>query len=351
MTSTNINLRYRKRTQDSVWYNFLPIMEKYDIKVTRGWVKRLIKIICSEWRIKRESIGIIAAARASMYFDGHWSSVSFEDVVNLAKNGTDIIFIEKADIIEVLSEFADKYGIALVNTIGYLTDYGQDLIQAASKAGAHVAIITDYDIYGLHMASKIPAKIPRIAIDEETLQYFGLNKADKSLAISAEPGLRNLDFLSRFENVIDRRFLKHQKIEIDAVLAKVGGERLWEYVMHKLIQLFPNRNYNRAISMPAVETLYPEPLQRLLSKANAYVSNVVNAEEDAIRKELENVEGMIDVNEKKEEIHKRLQEKVDSDKELKTIVKKAEELIESTALDDVEVVEEEEDDEEDDNKE
>jgi len=39
---------------------------------------------------------------------------------------------------------------------------------------------------------------------------------------------------------------------------------------------------------------------------------------------------MIDVKEKKEEIDKRLQEKVDSDEELKDIVEKAEELIKSS---------------------
>ncbi len=46
-------------------------------------------------------------------------------------------------------------------------------------------------------------------------------------------------------------------MEIDAVLEQVGDERLWEYIMGKLIELFPTRDYNRAISMPAVETLYP----------------------------------------------------------------------------------------------
>jgi hypothetical protein len=42
---------------------------------------------------------------------------------------------------------------------------------------------------------------------------------------------------------------------------------------------------------------------------------------------------MIDVKKKKEEIDKRLQEKVDSDEELKDIVEKAEELIKSTVND------------------
>jgi hypothetical protein len=37
-----------------------------------------------------------------------------------------MLFIEKADICEVLTPFAKKYGVALVNTVGFLTEYGQD---------------------------------------------------------------------------------------------------------------------------------------------------------------------------------------------------------------------------------
>ena len=64
--------------------------------------------------------------------------------------------------------------------------------------------------------------------------------------------------MNAFEHV-DKEFLQHRRVEIDAVLHEVGTERFWEYIMKKLIQLSPTRNYNRVISMPAVETLYPKP--------------------------------------------------------------------------------------------
>ena len=57
-----------------------------------------------------------------MFFDGEWKSVSFDAISDLAPQGTDILFIEKADICEVLTPFAKKFGIALVNTIGFLTE-------------------------------------------------------------------------------------------------------------------------------------------------------------------------------------------------------------------------------------
>jgi hypothetical protein len=324
-------IAYRKRTQDSVWYNFLPIMENYNIKVTREWVKRLIRKICAKNGFSRESIGIIAASRASMYFDGRWSSVSFEAVNELAKHGADMLFIEKADIIEVLSEYADKYGVALVNTIGYLTEYGKDLVQAAHRAGGHVSMISDYDLPGFHMVSKVPGLI-RIGIDEETLRYFGLEKKSP-LTIKYVPNLKNLQWLSAFENsVVDKEFILREKIEIDAILAQVGAERLWENIMQKLISLFPTRNYNRAISMPSIETLYPTDMQNLITRANTYISNLVSSEEQEIMEGLENVKGMIDVIEEKKKIKERLQKRVAEDEELKTIAKKADELIRTTGL-------------------
>jgi Protein of unknown function C-terminus (DUF2399) len=142
-------------TQSSVWYLFIPIMEKYGIKATRKYVTRLIKGLCEELDVTREVIGIIASPRAVMYFDGIWTSVSFDNVSSLASQGTDVIFIEKLDVVEVLTDYADKYGIALVNTIGHLTEYGKDLIEASNESGAHVAILTDYDASGIKIASEV----------------------------------------------------------------------------------------------------------------------------------------------------------------------------------------------------
>ena len=232
---------YKDRwTQDSVWYNFQPVLQKHGITVTRKHVKKLIRKVCDALHTTREALGIFAGARATMYFNGEWSSVSFDAIGELAGNGTDVIIIEKMALVQVLSTYADKYGIALVNTTGYFTEYGKKLMRAAESTGGHVIIITDYDMNGLHIASKARG-IPRIGIDEETLDYFGLTKAPP-LTLSYEPNLKIRDFLSNYENVIDRKFLEHSRVEIDAVLAAVGSERFWEYIIHKLKTLFPNRD-------------------------------------------------------------------------------------------------------------
>jgi hypothetical protein len=63
------------------------------------------------------------------------------------------VFIEKEGVPEVLTEYADKYGIANVNTRGYLTEYGKDLMTVAKKSCANIAINTDYDLTGINIAS------------------------------------------------------------------------------------------------------------------------------------------------------------------------------------------------------
>src|SRR4029453_10320236 len=110
-------------------------MKKNGIKETRGYVKRLVKEICEGMGVTRESLGIFAGVRAELYFSGTWTSVSFDNVKSLADKGTDIIFIEKEGISEVLTEWADKYGLAMVNTRGHLTEYGKDLMNAAKISG------------------------------------------------------------------------------------------------------------------------------------------------------------------------------------------------------------------------
>jgi hypothetical protein len=159
-----------------------------------------------------------------MYFQGNWSSVKFDDVKSLARNGTDILFIEKMGIVEIFTEHADKYGIVIVNTQELLTEYGKDPMKEAQRQGGHVAILSDYDDHGLLMASKVP-DIPRIGIDEKTFRYFGLSR--EALSIEDQQRLVNYRFLDLFDDkTIDKEFVKKRRVVTDAVLEQVGDERL-----------------------------------------------------------------------------------------------------------------------------
>ena len=310
-------------TQDSVWYNFQPVLQKYGITVTREHVKKLIRVVCAKLGVTRESLGIFAGARATMYFDGNWSSVGFGAIQELAGNGTDVIIIEKMAIVHVLAPYADKYGVALVNTTGYFTEYGKKLMRAAYDAGGHVVIITDYDMVGLHIASKVP-EIPRIGIDEETLNYFGLTK-EAPLILSYAPRLKEREFLSHYGDVIDRDFIEHSRVEIDGVLAAVGSERLWEYIMHRLKMLFPKRDYNRVIDEQPT-SFSPGAVGDIEDYIKYLKHRATDERWNEIQESLKNIEGMIDIVARRKEIEDELQQLVTTDKRMKVIVSKFEEM-------------------------
>jgi hypothetical protein len=83
-----------------------------------------------------------------------------------------------------LKEHADKYGIAMVNSREYLVEYAHDLVKAAKGSGAHIIIMTDYDLSGVNLASECSEDISWITMDDITLQYFGLPK-NKSIVVLA----------------------------------------------------------------------------------------------------------------------------------------------------------------------
>ena len=79
--------------------------------------------------------------------------------------------------------------------------------------------------------------------------------------------------------------------------------------------------------MPAVETLYLKPIQDLLVYINLSASEIAKDEQTKIQESLEQVEGMIDVNEKNVEISDQLNKTVENDDSMKLIASKAEELL------------------------
>jgi uncharacterized protein with HEPN domain len=132
----------------------------------------------------------------------------------------------------------------------------------------------------------------------------------------------------RFTGLVDIDFLKKNKIELDAILAAVGSEELWKYLMEELKESYPVRDYNRAISSrPSLLNHYPQSIRNLVRYMHNHVDSLISNEREKIEAELGNVEGLIEVERKKEEIDKRLGDIVEADPRLKKIGLELEELI------------------------
>ena len=147
-----------------------------------------------------------------------------------------------------------------------------------------------------------PGKSPgvfRLGIDFSTLDYFRLNRADVEEQYKAENNhLKPLCEMGPAEGEDEIIFTKNLKyvtnkrIEIDSVLAKVGNKPFWEYIVHKLVKQFPQRNYNRSINVP--EFVMPDTIKVFLDKIKNKIAVSIGPEYETITDELSDLEGTID---------------------------------------------------------
>ena len=83
-------LRIDPWTQSTVWYFLKPVLIAVGIPIkdsTREYVTSIIKDVCSklEGSPTREELGIIASARAMLFFEGVWMSVDMDRVSELSE--------------------------------------------------------------------------------------------------------------------------------------------------------------------------------------------------------------------------------------------------------------------------
>ena len=131
-----------------------------------------IKDYCEDvLNIKRHQIGIFAADRAVMAFQGKTHSVNYENCKQLARSGVDIICIEKEGIVEKLIPFTKGVGIALVQSQGFVSEYGIMLATEAKRTDGNVMILTDFDTDGVKIAFELEG-VTRIGIDFESIDQI-----------------------------------------------------------------------------------------------------------------------------------------------------------------------------------
>lgn len=306
-------------TMSTVFYTLRKLLIEKRIPVGgREYITGEIKKVCKELGYKRHQLGIIAAERAQLYFKGEFRGVNLDDIPNLAKMGTDLIIIEKEGAVKALGPFADKYGIALLNTRGFLTEYAIDV---AKETGSNISILSDFDVSGLLLATKASDNIHRLGIDFQTIQDLGLDIETVQEEYTPEHNSHYKHLKEKtkndpkLKNQLD--YLKHYRIEIDSVLAEIGNEEFWDYIIQKLVEIFPYRNYNRAIDIDK-KSIIPDSLQEFINNTNKIIHRTQEPERQKIMNELENVMGLFDdVEELEIEFEDRLRSIVENNPEVK----------------------------------
>ncbi len=293
-------------TPSDVWYGSRPELLENGIKIgknTRKNFTAMIRSVCEElFNCNMEELGIFAADRAQLYFDGHWHDVGFDELDSLAIMGTDLIIIEKEGMAEVLTPYADKLGIALLFTRGFATKYVRDLAEISKKDGCNLVILSDYDASGILLASKLD--IPRIGVSPATLRYFNLER--RKVEEGYDPG-KHLDKIYNMVSEKEFDYLRKKRIEINSIKTKVGNDALWNWIIHELHELFPYRNYKRSINIAKAKDVLPEDLNTFYNKIETKIQSYIDPESDKIISELSWVSGFIhDVPAKRLELKERL---------------------------------------------
>jgi hypothetical protein len=332
-------------TLSTCFYHIRPELLRAGIKFAPSTRKTIqvdyIKEICEERGYKRADLGIIAADRAEFYFKGGLYNVGVDAAYSsLADNGTDVLIIEKEGVVEALGPYADKYGIALMYTRGFPSEYAKEL---SEYSGANVALLTDYDPAGVMIGEDL-SSIPRIGVDFETLEY--LFNIESDAAANSEiveklqevyPGTKDTHLISLWNSghpaanyfVSNPNNNQRRRIEIDSVLKEVGNNRFWDFVIHKLRQLFPSRDYTRVIDIDDEANITPRELSNLIVLVEKKVKTVLWQSVEDYNVELSEYQGFItNIDLKKREIYSDFNNQLNDDEQLGALLKAIGNLVE-----------------------
>jgi hypothetical protein len=229
----------------------------------------------------------------------------------------------------VLADSAQKYGVALVHTQGRLTEYGKDLIEAVKAVGGIVAILVDYDLVGHRIVKSSRTETPAIGINKDTITWLQQN-GYPDLTVEDVEEEYSIELTAEYELYRDEidSYLLRRRLELDSVAAKVGAEGLWKYIMHELKELGPF-NYTTEVSMPPYESLYSTEIADIVSYFNEYTAGMVNEEENNILdNELTEVDELIEIETKEQEIQGKFEEITSKDEGYKIISSEIKDLLE-----------------------
>src|SRR5919106_1495452 len=327
------SLKTRDRlTQSGVFYRIRRLMKNAnppfepprDWETTRKGLTGGIRDVCKElWgeRVTREDLGIVASPRAIMLYDGQSYPVDVDSIKRLANKGIGIIIIEKSGIADVLAPFAEQYHIALVHTQGRFTEYGKELVEEIKEVGSIVWTLTDYDADGVNIAKETRTPTARIGIDQSTIEWLQENGYDIEITDVEEEYSPRID--------TEDEYLRHNRIELDSIVEKVGAEALWEYILYRiqLQELTPNKfNVGKVMTVPNAdssifhweiinrfEKAYDNWKVKQLEAVKRYLRKLLGDRKNEIEGELESHD-LVKSEEKKDEIEEELKSIVDEDR-------------------------------------
>jgi hypothetical protein len=341
----NPSLRITDRiTQSGVWYRIRPEMVEKKFNPPESWTitrrtlqGSIAKTIEELWpgkNLTREDLGIVAASKGAVFYNGEQWSINGDSADALAEKGVAIIVIEKEGVADTLAPYARKYGIALAHSGGGFTEAIKKMIERTKEGGSVVRILTDFDVVGKDIAAATITPTIRIGIERDIIPWLQKhghpNLTEKEVEEEYTPSGTTIK--------ITDPYLMKRRIELDSIQEKVGGEKFWEYIMYRL-QL-PRYNtvfdLTKAIEMPKTESLRPKAVKDAIAKIDDYIVKVTGIREGVIIGQLEESKKLVDITKMEIKIENKLIEKVDesskNDEGMKTIIEQFQKLSEEDII-------------------
>jgi hypothetical protein len=121
-------------------------------------------------------------------------------------------------------------------------------------------------------------------------------------------------------------FVEYYRIELNTIMDEVGAQRFWYWLKDKLIETFPNRDYNRAITVPTY--VYTDTMSNFISKLNKSLT-------DKLKENISDIEwaymntnnGFLDTTESLTYTRQYLKKKLENDDEIIQIDSQLQDLI------------------------
>jgi hypothetical protein len=310
-------------TAQGLWYlvePYIPTKANGEFVKRKNFVSYIREICKAELYCRREDLKIVAGGRADLYFNGQWTSISWDNIENLSDSGTDGILIEKDGMSRIFEGFVDPYGFAVVNTRGFFVDYLDDVSKKSIDKKSNLILVRDFDPSGLVI--QLGAKqlgIPCIGVDDEMLQYLGLTRRDvqdRHPPSNQNSHWKKIRTIAKTDPEIRKeiKFLSEYRIEIDKVHVKVGSRRLFEYALHKL------REYHRDLNRVAYPKEYVQPnaLGELAYQMHRIGKEAAEHEVDRIYEEQSDYEGLCDnISMRQSENDKRIRIEVEANEHIR----------------------------------
>jgi hypothetical protein len=310
----------------------------------------MIPDVCENYYgVKRHQIGIYPADRATMAFSGKYHAVDFDGISNLMGYGTDVIVVEKFGAVVKMVPFTQRNGIAFIESQGFVSEYGialarlcngQKRISKDYTGGyspryiGHLAVLTDCDSNGVGIGLKIPGAI-RLGIDINTIKE--INEANPGLGLKLEDLVERTKQNSHWEalvklcngkgkiyndiikssissseaqrQIIASRqyllqhpfkdtdvtfldYLRDNRIELNTILAAAGPQAFWNWLRYKLLQVWPNRDYRKAIFFN--NYMQTPTMTKFIEWCQETTKPIIADRITEATQELSNVRGLID---------------------------------------------------------